>query len=103
MVSRTISTVWWRLTTPVNARGAAPKTSAVTGEVPYGSRYHATNALMPACTINPIHERSSADSRWNQGMSRSIRFTVEVVSRPTERCSCRAMFSRSRVSSSGMT
>ncbi len=103
MVSRTISTVWWRLTTPVNARGATPNTSAVTGADPSGSRYHATKALMPACTMTPIQDRSSADMPRNQGMSRSMRVTVEVVSAPTDCCSRRAMLSRSCTGSRPVT
>ena len=42
---------------------------------------------MPACTMSPIQDRSSADSARNHGMSRSMRATVDVVSAPTDRCS----------------
>ena len=71
-----------------------PNTSAVTGVASPGTSYQATNAWIPACTMSPIQERSSADSRRNQGMSRSIRVMVEVVSDPTDCWRRRAIASR---------
>ena len=43
---------------------------------------------MPAWTIIPTQERSSAGSSRNQGISRSMRAIAAVLSAPTARCSC---------------
>ncbi len=84
-----MATVRWRLIRPAKARGAAPNTSARSSAVGCGSRYQSTNAVMPACTISPIQERSCADSSRNHGISRSMRWRAVVLSRPTD-CSSRS-------------
>ena len=101
--SRTRSTVCWRLITPASARGAAPKTAAAS-TVPLPaparrSRYQSTKPRMPAWTISPTHERSSALSSRNHGMSVSIRAVAVVLRAPVERC--RASAARSRVDGAG--
>ena len=53
-------------------------------------RYQSTKPRMPACTIRPTHERSSAESSRNQGMSCSMRAIAAVLSAPVARCSASA-------------
>ena len=55
------------------------------------------NDLMPACTISPMNDRSSAGSSVTHGMSVSIRFSAAVDSAPLERVSRWAICARVRV------
>ena len=50
--------------------------------------------LMPAWTISPTQDRSSADSSRNQSISLCIRATAVVLSEPIDRC--RAAAARAR-------
>ena len=50
--------------------------------------------LIPACTIRPTHERSSAERSRNHGISLCMRVMALVLKEPTARCS--AMAARSR-------
>ena len=99
--SRTRSTVCCRLITPARARGAAPKTDEATSVPSSGpdppARNHSTKLRMPACTISPTQERSSALSSRNHGMSASIRAVAAVLRVPEERD--RATAARSRADS----
>ena len=71
--------------TPASARGAAPKTWAATA-VPSSSgcrassAYQSTKLLMPAWTITPTQDRSSALSSANHGISSSMRAIAAVLS-----------------------
>ena len=65
-------------------RGDAEHLGGDRGAGRRGSRYQSTNAAMPACTISPIQDRSSADICRNHGMSRSMRARAAVV-RPPDR------------------
>ena len=47
--------------------------------------YQSTNPWMPACTITPTQERSSALSSRNHGRSVSIRAVAAVLSDPVAR------------------
>ena len=74
--SRTRSTVWPSVITPVRVRGAAPKTAAAVspGAAPSSpSRNQSTKPWMPAWRICPTQERLSAVRSPNHGMSVSIR------------------------------
>ena len=86
--SRTRSTVCWRLITPARARGAAPKTDEASrcrpGRASPVSRYQSTKPRMPACTISPTQDRSSALSSRNHGRSVSIRAVAAVLSAPVD-------------------
>ncbi len=81
--------------TPARARGAAPKTDAASAVSPAAGwsvswRYQSTNPRMPAWTIRPTHDRSSALSSRNHGMAESIRAIADVLSAPVARCSASA-------------
>ena len=52
------------------------------------SAYQSMKLLMPACTITPTQERSSALSSRNHGIS-SIRAIAAVLSTPVDRCRSR--------------
>ena len=86
--------------TPVSSRGAAPKTcearsddggspgcgsaGAVVSGPPAGAAYQSTNPRMPACTISPTQERSSALRSSNHGRSLDIRPVAAVLRAPVE-------------------
>ncbi len=83
--------------------GAAPNTWAAIAESasvatvresPW-SRYHVTKPWMPAWTIIPTQERSSADRSVNQALSDSIRVIAAVLRVPTSRSSWSEASSRS--------
>ena len=59
------------------------------------SRYHVTNPWIPAWTIIPTQERSSAERSVNQTLSDSIRVIAAVLSVPTSRSSWSEASSRS--------
>ncbi len=91
MLSRTSSTVCWSEMTPVSSRGAAPKTTTSSGWwtaaspcAPASTSYHSTKPRMPACTMRPTQERSSALRSSNHGRSVAIRAVAAVLSCPDE-------------------
>ena len=101
--SRTRSTVCCRLITPARARGAAPKTEEARALPPRGWspswRYQSTKPRIPACTISPTQDRSSALSSGNHGISVSMRAIAVVLSAPVELC--RARVARARDAGEG--
>ncbi len=91
MLSRTSSTVCWSEMTPVSSRGAAPKTTTSSGwwtaaptSAAASTSYQSTKPRMPACTMSPTHERSSALRSSNHGRSVAIRAVAAVLSWPDE-------------------
>src|SRR5918993_1725138 len=71
---------------PASAGGATPKRFASGAWPKLGPALSCLNqsmkSLMPAWTISPTQERSSALSSANQGRSDSIRLVASVLSRP---------------------
>jgi hypothetical protein len=92
MVSRISSTVWCSGMVPASADGATPKRFASGAWPKLGDALsclnQSTKSWMPAWTISPTQERSSALSSANHGRSDSIRFVAAVLSRPDAPRSC---------------
>ena len=96
MVSRTRSTVCWRLMAPVSSRGAAPKTEVdrVAELPPPVSPYQSTKPLTPAWTITPTHDRSSALRSSHHDIRVDMAAVAAVLSPPVARWSAAEMRSR---------
>ena len=83
--------------TPVMLRGAAPKTAVAVSPGNASSsprRNQSTNPWMPAWRIWPTHDRLSAESSANHGMSVSIRDIAAELRAPVDRRSASAARSR---------
>ncbi|GAA1510451.1 hypothetical protein GCM10009741_04400 [Kribbella lupini] len=86
IVVRSSSTVWCKLITRVNSRGADPNIRVGIDECASGSRNQSTNAVIPDCATSPIHDRSCADNLRNHGSSSSIAAIAAVASAPVAPC-----------------
>ncbi len=97
MVTRTISTICWRLTARASSRGAVPNTSPATAlRRRSGCLTQSTKAAIPACATRPIQDRFSADMLRNHGSRCSMDVMAAVPSEPMACCSRLMVSSRTR-------